>query len=549
MSQQSSLVGAPSRRTYRSILIALAALFVAFGSAIALPRASVEAASLTSAGWTTNGTSASSPRNATVSVSVTVRSSTTRRGLVDVEIYGPTNAKVYQQFWDNQAFTRNATRTFAASWPVPANQAVGTYTVRVGMFGVGWNPFQHWNPSAGTLSVTSVVTPTSTTTTTTVPPTTTTTTVPPTTTTTTVPPTTTTTTPPPTTTTTTMPPTTTTTTTPPTTTVPGPRPVQPPTRINWVGSNTFTTGANVPWMTWPYAAGHGDFGGGATDGVVARKAAIAVGFAKLQASGTHAVRWWTFQQDAWQINRDANGWPTSLNPAVYADFDAAMSLADQYDLYYDFVLFGAPSGFPSTWRTDPAQRVQLAKVLGPLFARYKDNPRVMSWEIFNEPEWEIWNSGGVVSEAHVKAMAVEIIKSIRLNAPKTLVTVGQALVGGFNANQRGIAMWTDVDLDFYSPHWYSPHTSPFSICAMCTTAPDLQVLYNTTKPIVIGEFDQGLGSASANTDRLNQWYNKGYAGAWGWSLFPENTGDLIPIDAVALTNFHAQHSDIGPRTP
>jgi hypothetical protein len=302
-------------------------------------------------------------------------------------------------------------------------------------------------------------------------------------------------------------------------------------------------------MTWPYAPGHGDFGGGTTDGVVARRAAIAVGFAKLQASGTHVVRWWAFQGDAWQINRDANGRPTSLNPAIYADFDAALSLANQYDLYYDFVLFGGPNQFPSTWRTDPAQRAQLANVFAPLFARYKDNPRVMAWEIFNEPEWEIWNSGGVVSEAHVKAMAVEIIKSIRLNAPKTLVTVGQALVGGFNSNQRAIAMWTDVDLDFYSPHWYSPQTSPFSICAMCTTAPDLQALYNTTKPILIGEFDQGLDTTSANTARLNQWYGKGYAGAWGWSLFPENTADGMSTDFVALTNFNGQHSDIGPRTP
>jgi hypothetical protein len=315
-----------------------------------------------------------------------------------------------------------------------------------------------------------------------------------------------------------------------------------------VGSDFFATGVNVPWMTWPYALGHGDFGGGTTDGVVARRDAIATGFAKLQASGTHVVRWWTFQGDAWQINRDANGWPTSLNPTIYADFDAALSLADQYDLYYDFVLFGGPTQFPSTWRTNPAQRAQLATVLAPLFARYKDNPRVMAWEIFNEPEWEIWNSGGVVSEAHVKAMAVEIIKSIRLNAPETLVTVGQALVGGYNSSQRAIAMWTDVDLDFYSPHWYGVHTTPFSVCALCTTAPDLQILYDTTKPIVIGEFDQGLGTTTANTDRLNQWYAKGYAGAWGWSLFPENTGDGFPTDFVALTNFNAQHSDIGPRT-
>ena len=492
MSQHSSSAGAPLGRSRRPVFIAIAALAAVLGSAIAFPRDGVDAAPLNSAGWTTNATSSptSVPRGTTATVSVTVKSSTTRRGLVDVEIYGP-SGRVFQQFWDNQSFTKNVSRTFTARWIVPTSQALGARTIKVGMFGAGWNPFQHWNDSAGTFNVTAAGT----------------------------------------------------------TTGPPRPPAQPPTRLNWVGSNFFATGVNVPWMTWPFAPGHGDFGGGNSDGVVARRAEIAVGFAKLQASGTHVVRWWAFQGDAWQINRDANGRPTSLNPAIYADFDAAISLANQYDLYYNFVLFGGPNQFPSTWRTDPAQRAQLATVLGPLFARYKDNPRVMSWEIFNEPEWEIWNSGGAVSEAHVKAMAVEIIKSIRLNAPKTLVTVGQALVGGFNSNQRAIAMWTDVDLDFYSPHWYSPHTSPFSICAMCTTAPDLQALYNTTKPIVIGEFDQGLESSSANTARLNQWYTKNYAGAWGWSLFPENTGDGIPTDFVALTNFNSQHSDIGPRTP
>ncbi len=66
---------------------------------------------------------------------------------------------------------------------------------------------------------------------------------------------------------------------------------------------------------------------------------------------------------------------------------------------------------------------------------------------------------------------------------------------------------------------------------------------------MIGEFAQGLGSTSANTARLNQWYSKGYAGAWGWSVFPENTGDGIPTDFAALTTFNGQHSDIGPQTP
>ena len=155
MSQQSSTAAAPSGRSHRSILIAVAVLVVALVSVLALPHAGVEAASLTSGGWTTNGTSTTKQRGTTATVSVTVRSSTTRRGLVDLEIYSSASAKVFQQSWDNQSFTAGVTRTFTANWAIPANQAVGTYTIKAGMFGPGWNSLQHWNGSAGTVAVTS----------------------------------------------------------------------------------------------------------------------------------------------------------------------------------------------------------------------------------------------------------------------------------------------------------------------------------------------------------------------------------------------------------
>lgn len=347
--------------------------------------------------------------------------------------------------------------------------------------------------------------------------------------------------------------------TPTTTTAPGVSPssplgfartAQPSDRVRWLGSATFTTGVNVPWYTWPYAAGHGDFGGGSTDGVVADRALIASGFARVQATGTHMVRWWTFEGGAWQINRGPDGMPISLDPAIYADFDAAVALADQYDLFYDFVLFGAADDFPATWRTNDAQRAALGRVLAPLFARYRDNPRVMSWEIFNEPEWQIWNKPEV-TEADTTAMASAIIASLRVAAPSTLVTVGSAVVGSYNGAQTtGINMWKHVDLDFYSPHWYDQQVNPTSVCALCTDAPSLQALYGTTKPIVIGEYEEGAGAnQQIDLARIGQWYAKGFAGAWGWSLFPSQTGDGFTTDFGALTAFNASKSDIGPRTP
>jgi len=304
------------------------------------------------------------------------------------------------------------------------------------------------------------------------------------------------------------------------------------TRICYNGTQWFMNGVNVPWYNWG-----ADFGGTTGGGVTSTKAALATSFATLKADNVHVVRWWLFEGGANQITRDSSGKPTGISPGVYTDIDAALDLANTYDLYYTFTIFAAADDFPATWRTDATQRTQLAQVLAPLFARYKDNPHVMTWEIFNEPEWQI--DGTNVKQDDVKNMARAIITQIRSNAPSKLVTVGQNLI-------NAIPIWTDVDLDYYSPHWYDNHTSA-DICALCTTAGALQTKYHTTKPILIGEYSmvQG-GTAQQNVDRQNKWYNQGYAGAWGWSLLFDHTNDRIQVYPDTMKTFDAQHTDIGP---
>jgi hypothetical protein len=296
----------------------------------------------------------------------------------------------------------------------------------------------------------------------------------------------------------------------------------------------------MPWRQWPYAPGHGDFGGGTTDGVLANRADIASRFSQLSSTGSTVVRWWMFEAGAWQINRDASGAPTSLNPAIYADIDAALQLADQYNLYFNFTLFsGVASGdFPTTWRTDASQRQALATVLGPLFARYKNNPRVMSWELFNEPEWQIWNNIDGANATDSVALANALVASIRTNAPKAMTTIGEAQL-------TGNPMWKNVDLDFDSPHYYDPMTGS-DVNALANTAAGVQARYGMSRPIVIGEYPF-VGNTSQNLARLNDLYNRGYAGGWDWSLFYDQTNDRIQPDLGAFATFVSQHSDIGPK--
>ncbi len=302
-------------------------------------------------------------------------------------------------------------------------------------------------------------------------------------------------------------------------------------RVNWNGGAYYLQGANLPWNNWGCDFGCGPSGGGASS--PAARALIDSTFASAKASGLHVIRWWVFPGDPWQIGTDASGKPTGLDAGIYADFDAALALAAKYDLYFDFVLFSGPGAVRSSWLTDPAHRQALAQALGPLFAKYSGNPHVLAWEVFNEPEWDIWNH--VVAEAPVQATVAAIAAAVHANSG-AYVTVGSAMLDG-------LPMWLGQGLDFYQAHWYDPMSSG-DWCARCTDYQSVVARYGLDAPLVLGELY--AGAAVDARQRFQDFYDKGFAGAWAWSLLPGKTFDRLDVDLAAAKQFAQSHSDLGP---
>lgn len=350
-------------------------------------------------------------------------------------------------------------------------------------------------------------------------------------------------------------------TTAPTATATAPAAAPSGQRISWAGGNWYTHGVNVPWVNWAQDFGGDQYGLASqilkADGSLDTSSEIVQRFAQLPGAGVHAVNWWLFSGSGsanpsgpQQIVVDANGVPTGIRPEVYRDIDAALKLADAYDLYYTFPVLIRPNQVPLSWLT--TQRTAFVNALRPMFQRYSGNPRIMAWSAFVEPEWTIWNEGfsRAVAQDYVRDFAAAVHAE-----SNQLVTLNSAMLDG-------LPMWTGLGLDFYSASWYdymnnltnSHEGDGGNWCALCTTYEEVRTRYNLDKPLVIGEFYAGAsatyyvgGDDLGPLGRLNAWYDKGYAGTYAWSLFPEKTDDRLAIEWNSYSDFGGAHDDTGPR--
>jgi hypothetical protein len=102
-----------------------------------------------------------------------------------------------------------------------------------------------------------------------------------------------------------------------------------------------------------------------------------------------------------------------------------------------------------------------------------------------------------------------------------------------------------LGLDYYQAHWYD-YMQGGDWCALCQTYEDVRKRWDLDAPLVIGEMYLSPEIENPHL-RMEDFYTKGYAGAWPWSIFPESTQDKYAIDWNSMRIFAGRHPDFGPR--
>ena len=99
-------------------------------------------------------------------------------------------------------------------------------------------------------------------------------------------------------------------------------------RVSLLGGNWFALGYNFPWYQYNY-----DFGPDQYANVHYYYTTLNTQLADLRANGTHATRWYVFNNATQYPLFDAQGRVSGLPPSFFQNFDDALALAAANNIY------------------------------------------------------------------------------------------------------------------------------------------------------------------------------------------------------------------------
>lgn len=314
---------------------------------------------------------------------------------------------------------------------------------------------------------------------------------------------------------------------------------QVPNRLSFDGQQVFVKGVNLPWYQY------GDFGNHYQWGNMYNSGEMETRLSAIAAKSFNTVRIWVYADGRTSPEWSAatpGGSPTGHDSQFFANMDDFLARCSSKNLYVILTLWdhaalnsnpgaGQYAGHHESVITDSTKRAAwMNNVLGPLVDRYKNHARVLSWEVYNEPEWNCSDLPGgnsttyKVTTSQMQQFLAEMNVKVKSYNPKGLVSIGSSAMKWSAPGQDGGDPWSDsklmakvggdtrAKLEFINVHyydWMNPWFTPWS---------QTPAQWGLTKPCVITESqgNSSLYNAVAQRDAIA---SKGHAGVCYWSYW------------------------------
>jgi hypothetical protein len=347
----------------------------------------------------------------------------------------------------------------------------------------------------------------------------------------------------------------------------------------------FFHGCNYPWSTDGTTVYYGmDFGAnvwGSHVGVSTRREQIARDFWQMAALGFTVVRWFVFGDGRSGIAYDERQLPVGPDEHVFADLDAALTIARSVDIRLVLVLLDhrwmfagipdmiadpatglllearLPDGRARVLDTHNGRTALMKNIVAPVVRRYgvvgersEIGSSILAFEFMNEPDF--------IVEEWERDLSARVVHPLKFEILAGLVSEFSAIVHRHSlafstmaaARLHNLWAWDDesLGLDLVQVHTYPDMNHPerdadvFGVRAASL---------GMSKPVVIGEFpgnapQQHPSGASPPSTTIEEYLDfamaAGYAGAWPWSF--SGTDGYGRIPEAPLLEFARRHPNL-----